>query len=90
VIDFGVPPERAGAGDGFPQETLAGAVADSGRSNDLPEADVGCGRTLLCIILPPLAVMDKGCGSVVLVVLLTLAGWVPGVIGALVINNRGK
>jgi uncharacterized membrane protein YqaE (UPF0057 family) len=56
----------------------------------LSEADVGCGRTLLCILLPPLAVMDKGCGSVVLVTLLTLAGWVPGVIGALVINNRGK
>ncbi len=27
------PPERAGAGGGFPQETLAGAEADSGRSN---------------------------------------------------------
>jgi signal transduction histidine kinase len=29
-----VPPEREGGGDGFPQETLAGAEADSGRSND--------------------------------------------------------
>ena len=51
---------------------------------------MGCGRTLLCIILPPLAVLDKGCGSIVLISLLTLAGWVPGVIGALVINNRAK
>ena len=29
-----VPPERAGAGDGFPEETLAGAEADSGQSKD--------------------------------------------------------
>lgn len=49
---------------------------------------MGCFRVLVCIILPPLAVLDKGCGSVVIVALLTLAGWVPGVIGALVINNK--
>jgi len=49
---------------------------------------MGCMRVLVCIILPPLAVLDKGCGSVVIVSLLTLAGWVPGVIGALVINNK--
>jgi len=51
---------------------------------------VGCGRAVLCILLPPLAVLDKGCGSIVLVTLLTIAGWGPGVSGALVINNRGK
>jgi len=45
-------------------------------------------RVILCVILPPLAVIDKGCGSIVIVSLLTLAGWVPGVIGALVIVNR--
>ncbi len=45
-------------------------------------------RVLLCVIFPPLAVLDKGCGSIILVTLLTLIGWVPGVIGALVINNR--
>ncbi|HOI32667.1 MAG: YqaE/Pmp3 family membrane protein [Bacteroidales bacterium] len=45
-------------------------------------------RVLLCIIFPPLAVIDKGCGSVVIVILLTLAGWVPGVIGALIINKK--
>ena len=49
---------------------------------------MGCGRVLLCIIFPPLAVIDKGCGSVVIVTLLTISGWVPGVIGALVINNK--
>jgi uncharacterized membrane protein YqaE (UPF0057 family) len=45
-------------------------------------------RVLLCIIFPPLAVIDKGCGSFLIVFLLTLAGWIPGVIGALVINNK--
>ena len=51
---------------------------------------MGCLRVLLCVIFPPLAVIDYGCGSVVIVAILTLAGWVPGVIGALVINNRNK
>ncbi|MBO5871729.1 MAG: YqaE/Pmp3 family membrane protein [Bacteroidaceae bacterium] len=45
-------------------------------------------RVLLCIIFPPLAVMDKGCGSILITLLLTLCGWVPGVIAALVINNK--
>jgi len=45
-------------------------------------------RVILCIIFPPLAVYDKGCGSLLIVFLLTLAGWIPGVIGALVINNK--
>jgi len=48
---------------------------------------MGCLRVVLCILLPPLAVLDKGCGSIVIVALLTLAGWVPGVLGALVICN---
>ncbi|MCF8257410.1 MAG: YqaE/Pmp3 family membrane protein [Flavobacteriales bacterium] len=45
-------------------------------------------RVLLCIVFPPLAVVDKGCGSFLIVFILTLAGWIPGVIGALVINNK--
>ncbi len=45
-------------------------------------------RVVLCIIFPPLAIVDKGCGSFLLVFLLTLAGWVPGVIAALIINNK--
>jgi uncharacterized membrane protein YqaE (UPF0057 family) len=48
---------------------------------------MSCGRVVLCILLPPLAVLDKGCGSIVIVFLLTLLGWVPGVIGALIICN---
>jgi uncharacterized membrane protein YqaE (UPF0057 family) len=45
-------------------------------------------RVILCVIFPPLAVFDKGCGSILITVILTLVGWVPGVIAALVINNR--
>ncbi|WP_083807210.1 YqaE/Pmp3 family membrane protein [Paludibacter propionicigenes] len=47
-------------------------------------------RVLLCILFPPLSILDKGCGSVLLVLLLTLAGWVPGAIAALIINTRRK
>lgn len=47
-------------------------------------------RVLLSIIFPPLAVLDKGCGSVVIVAILTAIGWVPEVIAALVILNRTK
>ncbi len=49
---------------------------------------MGILRVLVCIFFPPLAVIDKGCGSVLIIFLLTLCGWVPGVIGALIINNR--
>lgn len=45
-------------------------------------------RVLLAIFFPPLAVLDRGCGSVLIVFLLTLCGWVPGVIAALVILNK--
>ncbi len=45
-------------------------------------------RVLLAILFPPLAVIDRGCGSVLIILLLTLCGWVPGVIGALVILNK--
>jgi uncharacterized membrane protein YqaE (UPF0057 family) len=46
---------------------------------------MGLGRAIVCVLLPPLAVIDKGCGPLLLVTLLTLIGWVPGVIGALVV-----
>lgn len=45
-------------------------------------------RVILAILFPPLAVLDRGCGSVLIVFLLTLVGWVPGVIAALVILNK--
>ncbi len=49
---------------------------------------MGCGRAILCIIFPPLAVIDRGCGTVLIVLLLTLAGWVPGAITALILNYQ--
>ena len=49
---------------------------------------MGCGRAILCIIFLPLAVLDKGCGSILLVSILTIAGWIPGAIAALIINNK--
>lgn len=45
-------------------------------------------RVILSIIFPPLAVIDKGCGSVLIVFILTLCRWIPGVIGALIILNK--
>lgn len=47
-------------------------------------------RVLFAILFPPLAVIGKGCGSIIIVFLLTLCGWVPGVIAALVIINNPK
>ena len=47
-------------------------------------------RVLLAIVLPPLAVIDKGCGSVLIVLILTALGWGPGVLAALIILNNPK
>lgn len=47
-------------------------------------------RVILSIIFPPLAVIDKGCGSILIILILTILGWIPGVIGALVILNNPK
>jgi uncharacterized membrane protein YqaE (UPF0057 family) len=51
---------------------------------------MGCLRAVVCLLLPPAAVLDKGCGSILIVTVLTLVGWVPGVIAALVICNRDE
>jgi uncharacterized membrane protein YqaE (UPF0057 family) len=48
-------------------------------------------RVLLSILFPPLAVLDQGFGSIVIVFLLTLCGWVPGTIAALgILNNTNQ
>lgn len=49
---------------------------------------MSCFRVLLCIILPPLAVLDKGCGAIVITTILTLVGWVPGVLAAILFNTQ--
>lgn len=42
-------------------------------------------RLLLAVLLPPFAVIDLGFGWLFLVLLLTICGWIPGVIAALII-----
>lgn len=48
------------------------------------------GRVLICILFPPLAVLDKGCGAILLTTILTLVGWLPGVIAAILFNRPAK
>jgi uncharacterized membrane protein YqaE (UPF0057 family) len=47
-------------------------------------------RAILAIIFPPLAVADQGCGSFLIVFILTLLGWIPGVLAALIILNNSN
>jgi uncharacterized membrane protein YqaE (UPF0057 family) len=47
-------------------------------------------RYILCLIAPPLAVIDQGCGSILLVFILTLCGWLPGTICAFIIVLEKK
>lgn len=51
---------------------------------------MGCMRALVCLILPPLAVLDRGCGTLIIVTALTILGYVPGVIAALVLNYMAE
>ena len=51
---------------------------------------MGCTRAIICIICPPLAVIDQGCGSVLIVTVLWCFGLIPGIIAALVICNSKK
>ena len=47
-------------------------------------------RIILCVIFPPLAVFDKGLGAILLVLLLTFLGWLPGTIAALILCLADK
>jgi uncharacterized membrane protein YqaE (UPF0057 family) len=47
-------------------------------------------QVILAIVFPPLAVINKGCGSFLIVFILTCLGWIPGVIGALIILNKNE
>ena len=47
-------------------------------------------RYLLCLVFPPLAVFDKGCGTMLLVFLFTLFGWLPGTILAFLICLKDR
>jgi uncharacterized membrane protein YqaE (UPF0057 family) len=45
---------------------------------------MGCIRAIICLVFPPLAVIDRGCGAILITTVLTLIGWIPGVIAALI------
>jgi len=47
-------------------------------------------RVILAVFFPPLSVIGKGCGSMIIVFALWICGWVPGVIAALIILNNPK
>ena len=47
-------------------------------------------RVILCIIFPPLAVVDKGCGTMLLIFLLCFLGWLPATIVALILTLNDK
>jgi uncharacterized membrane protein YqaE (UPF0057 family) len=48
------------------------------------------GKVILALIFPPLAVMEYGCGNILLVTILSLAGWIPGTIAALIIVSQNN
>ena len=45
-------------------------------------------RLTLAFVMPPAAVMNKEAGTIMLTGLLTLLGWVPGVVAALIMINQ--
>ena len=47
-------------------------------------------KVVLAVLFPPFAVVEQGCGTMLLVGVLTLMGWFPGVIVALLIVLWGK
>jgi uncharacterized membrane protein YqaE (UPF0057 family) len=52
---------------------------------------MGCFRAVLCLLFPPLAVIDRGCGALLIVTVLTIAGfWIGGVLAALFINYSAE
>lgn len=47
-------------------------------------------KVVLALIFPPLAVLDKGCGTIFVVTLLTFPLWIPGMIAAILIVLADK
>jgi len=56
----------------------------------IPEHPMDIKRLMLAVVLPPAAVMNKEAGTIMLTGLLTVFGWVPGVVAALVMISREK
>lgn len=49
---------------------------------------MGCGKLVLAVIFPPLAVLDKGGKAILVTFLWTLVFWVPGIIAAFHYNGK--
>ena len=49
---------------------------------------MGCIKTLLVFVLPPLAVIDKGLFAFLVTLFLTACGWIPGILAAIHFNNQ--
>jgi uncharacterized membrane protein YqaE (UPF0057 family) len=49
---------------------------------------MGIFRAIISLLFPPFSVLDKGCGAILLVSILTLCGWLPGVIAAIIFNRK--
>ena len=49
---------------------------------------MGIARAIMCVIFPPFAVADRGCGTMALVMVLTVVFWPVGIITALLINLK--
>src|SRR4051812_30077413 len=47
-------------------------------------------RAVLCILLPPFAVRERGCGTMLLVGILWLFAWIPGSIAVWIIVATGE
>ncbi|MBZ0281079.1 MAG: YqaE/Pmp3 family membrane protein [Anaerolineae bacterium] len=47
-------------------------------------------RAVIALIFPPIAVLDRGCGTALLVGILTLFGWIPGVLLAWYLIFKGQ
>jgi uncharacterized membrane protein YqaE (UPF0057 family) len=47
-------------------------------------------RAIACIICPPLGVLDRGAKAIALTVFLTVFGWLPGIVCALVYGSRPR
>jgi len=44
-------------------------------------------RVVACFLVPPLAVLDKGIKPFLLTAVLTVLGWIPGVVCALIYSS---
>lgn len=49
-------------------------------------------KTLMCLIIPPIGVAMKGGSgsSIILNIILTMCGYIPGILHALIVSDRSK